>query len=77
MEIRTIHIKTSHDLRPLIKLMDLTEETPESLLLLLGIGAARTIEMAVDENNDNVMLRAKDILLAVEQIKKELEHGES
>ena len=33
MEIRTIHIKTQHDLRPLIKLMDLTEETPEVAIL--------------------------------------------
>lgn len=77
MEIRTIHIKTQHDLRPLIKLMDLTEETPEVLLLLIGMGAGRSMEFALDEQNDTVLYRAKAVMDAVEQIRKENTDGES
>lgn len=77
MEIRTIHIKTQHDLRPLIKLMDLTEETPEVLLLLIGMGAARSMELALDERNDTVLYRAKAVMDAVEQIRKENTDGKS
>ena len=77
MEIRTIHIKTQHDLRPFIKLMDLTEETPEVLLLLIGMGAARSMELAIDEQNDTVLYRAKAVMDAVEQIRKENTDGES
>lgn len=77
MEIRTIHIKTQHDLRPLIKLMDLTEETPEVLLLLIGMGAARSMELAIDDQRDTVLYRAKAVMDAVEQIRKENTDGES
>ena len=76
MEIRTIHIKTPHDLRQLIKLMDLTEETPEVLLLLIGMGAARSMELAIDEQCDTVLHRAKAIMDAVDQIRKENTDGE-
>lgn len=77
MEIKTTHIKTHHDLRPLIKLMDLTEETSDTLLLLLGIGAARSMELAIDEQNDTVLYRSKTIMDAVDQIRKENINGES
>lgn len=77
MEIKTIHIKTLHDLRQLIKLMDLTEETPEVLLLLIGMGAARSMELAIDEQNDTMLHRAKSIMDAVEQIREENTDGES
>ena len=77
MEIRTIHIKTQHDLRLLIKLMDLTEETPEVLLLLIGMGAARSMELAIDEQCDTALYRSKAIMDAVEQIRKENIDGES
>ena len=77
MEIKTIHIKTHHDLRLIIKLMDLTEEAPEVLLLLIGMGAARTMELAFDEQNDTMLYRAKTIMDAVEQIRKENTDGES
>ena len=77
MEIRTNHIKTQHDLRPLIKLMDLTEEAPEMLLLFIGMGAARTMELASNEQNDTVLHRAKTIMDAVEQIRKENTDGKS
>lgn len=77
MEIKTIHIKTSHDLRPLIRLMDLTEEAPEVLLLLVGMGAARSMELAIDEQCDTVLHRAKSIMDAVDQIRKENTDGDS
>lgn len=77
MEIKTIHIKTQHDLRPLIKLMDLTEETPEAILLLIGMGAARCLELAIDERNPDIALRSKAVMDAVEQIRKENTDGES
>ena len=77
MEIRTIHIKTPHDLRQLIKLMDLTEETPEVLLLLIGMGAARSMELAIDEQCDTVLHRAKAIMDAVDQIRKVHQVGDA
>lgn len=77
MEIRTIKIKTHHDLRSLIKLMDLTEETPEVLLLLIGMGAARSMELAMDEQCDTMLYRAKSIMDAVDQIREENTDGES
>ena len=77
MEIRTNHIKTHHDLRPLIKVMDLTEETPEMLLLLIGMGASRCMELAKDDQCDTVLYRAKAIMDAVDQIRKGNTDGES
>ena len=77
MEIKTIHIKTHHDLRPLIRLMDLTEETPEVLLLLIGMGAVRIMELAIDDQGDTVLYRAKAVIDAVEQVRKENTDGES
>lgn len=49
MEIRTVKIKTTHDLRPVIELLDQTEESVESIMLLIGIGAARSAEFAARE----------------------------
>ena len=68
---------SQHDLRPLIKLMDLTEETPEVLLLLIGVGAAQSMALAIDDQCDTVLYRAKAVMDAVEQIRKENTDGES
>ena len=77
MEIKTIHTKTQHDLRLIIKLMDLTEEAPEMLLLFIGMGAARTMELALNMQCDTVLYRAKAVVEAVDQIRKENTDGES
>lgn len=71
MEIRTIRIKTMHDLRPIIEFLDQSEESVEAVMLLIGIGAARSAELAVREADDIMELRAHRIMTACEKICEE------
>lgn len=77
MEIRTVKVKTTHDLQPIIDLLDQTEETVEAVMLLIGIGAARSAEFAVRETDDIMLRRAHDIMTACEKICEEwgITHG--
>ena len=77
MEIRTVKVKTTHDLRPVIDLLDLTEEPVESVMLLIGIGAARAAELAAREADDTMQERAHGIMVACEKICEEwgITHG--
>ena len=68
MEIKTVKIKTTHDLRPIIELLDQTEETVGTLIALIGLGAARAAEFAADEQDDVMRRRARDVMNAVERI---------
>ena len=78
MEIRTVKIKTTHDLRPVIDLLDQTEESVKSIMLLIGIGAARSAEFAAHEADDIMLRRSHDIMTACEKIFEEwgFTHGE-
>ena len=64
----TIKIKTQHDLRPIIDLLDQTEETVVAMIVLIGLGAARAAEFAVDEQDDVMLHRADDVMCAVERV---------
>lgn len=77
MEIRTVKVKTTHDLRPIIDLLDQTEESVESIMLLIGIGAARSAEFAANEADDIMLRRAHDIMTACEKVCEErgITHG--
>ena len=77
MEIRTVKVKTTYDLRPVIDLLDQTEEPVESIMLLIGIGAARAAELAAREADDIVQDRAHGIMAACEKICEEwgITHG--
>ena len=77
MEIRTVKVKTTHDLRPIIELLDQTEETVEAAMLLIGVGAARSAEFAAREADDIMQRRAHDIMTACEKICEEwgITHG--
>lgn len=77
MEIRTVKIKTTHDLRPIIELLDQIEEPVESIMLLIGIGAARSAELAAREADDTMQERAHGIMAACEKICEEwgITHG--
>ena len=79
MEFETIHIKTTHDLRPVIELLDQTEEPIGSLMLLIALGAARAAEIASHEGHDYIRQRSHDIMTAAETIclKWGLTHGKN
>lgn len=68
MEIKTVKIKTTHDLRPIIDLLDQTEETVDALIALIGLGAARAAEFAADEQDDVMRRRARDVMNAAERV---------
>ena len=72
-------ISTMHDLRPIIELLDQTEEPIESLMLLIGIGAARAAEFAALDADDVMQQRAHGIMVAVENICEEwgFTHGKN
>ena len=58
-EYETIKIKTTHDLRPIIELMDLTEEDAQGIIALIGLGAGRASELCEAANNISDAERAK------------------
>ena len=68
MEIKTVKIKTTHDLRPIIDLLDQTEETVAALIVLIGLGAARAAEFAANKQDDVMRRRARDVMDAVEKV---------
>ena len=70
MEIKTIKVKTTRDLRPFIDILDMTEEPVESILLLIQLGAARAAEFANIESNEKIEQRAVDIINAVETVRE-------
>lgn len=71
MEIRTVRIKTMHDLQPVIDLLDLTEEPVGTVMLLIGLGAAHAAELAAREADDITQERAHGIMAACEKICEE------
>lgn len=77
MEIRTVKVITTHDLRPIIELLDQIEEPVESIMLLIGIGAAHSAELAAREADGIMQRRAHDIMTACEKICEEwgITHG--
>lgn len=77
MEIRTHKVKTTHDLRPIIDLLDQAEETVEAVMLLIGIGAARSAEYAALEADDIMEQRAHGIMTVCEKVCEEwgITHG--
>lgn len=79
MEFKTVKVKTTHDLRPIIDLLDQTEEPIESIMLLIGIGAARAAEFAARDADDIMQIRAHGIMVATEHVCEEwgITHGKN
>lgn len=68
MEIRTVQITITHDLRPIIELLDRIEESVPTVMLLIGIGASRSVEFAAREDDIVTAMRAASIVNIVEDI---------
>lgn len=68
MEIRTVKITTTHDLRPIIELLDQIKESVPTVMLLIGIGASRSVELAAREDDIVAAMHAASIADIVKNI---------